>query len=182
MAKGHGGRSSSGKVVLLSFLAAAFFYAAVASILGGYSFTRSVIGGFLWAAIFLPIFLWSMRRLDRSARANRGFSSGGDALVSRQVNVGWSPGEVLDAVQIATERLPRAKVVNSENDELHIRVGMSFRSWGERLHVVLSPLDDGTLVRVTSRPLLGMTLFDYGKGEENVRHIIDCLDDGAPGR
>lgn len=182
MTKRQDGRSLSWRVVLPFFLGTAFLYAALLSILAGSPFTRSVLGGLIWAAIFIPVFLWVNRALDHSVRAKRGLGSDGGRVVIRRVNVWWSSDQVLDAVRIAAERLPHAKVVSSEKDELHIRVGMSLRSWGERLHVALRPLEAGTLVHVTSRPLLGSTLFDYGKGEENVQHIIDCLDDVASRR
>lgn len=170
----------SRRFVLFFFLGAAFLYGGTSWILGDPSFTRAAIGGLIWAALFVPMFLWAIRRLDQFTRAKRGVAgSGGGPVVTRRVNVGWSSDDVFDAVQSATESLPRARLVSAEKDELSIRVGMSFRSWGERLHVLLRPSEDGTLVCVTSRPLLGSTLFDYGKGEENVQHIIDCLDDGA---
>ncbi|MGD8151487.1 hypothetical protein [Ornithinimicrobium sp. Y1694] len=162
------------RVVLPFFLFAAAIYAGL-SMLTGESQTRAALSGLTWAALFVPAFLWITGKINAKAREKRGLANGDGPVSSESIHVRALPNEVLDIVIGTAEQIPRARVVRSDQRGVDLQMGMSLRSWGERVQVEATPQEDGTCVTVTSRPALRMTLFDYGKGQENVRRLMDAL-------
>lgn len=78
----------------------------------------------------------------------------------------------------ATEALQRAKVDESDEQAgtVELKVGVSFKSWGERVRIELSPEGEGaTRAQVTSRAALKTTLADYGKNRDNVQRVTEWL-------
>jgi hypothetical protein len=56
------------------------------------------------------------------------------------------------------------------------RTHTSWKSWGERIEVVITQAGDNrALVRIQSRPLVRLTVVDYGKGVDNVNRIVTAL-------
>jgi hypothetical protein len=58
---------------------------------------------------------------------------------------------------------------------------MSWHSWGERVTVTARPTGAGCGVKVSSRPLLPLTLVDYGRNFSNVQRMIAFLTERATG-
>ena len=96
------------------------------------------------------------------------------------------PVPVADAFQrsvSATEALKRAKVDQSDEQAgvVELKVGVSFKSWGERVRIELSPEGEGsTRAQVTSRASLKTTMADYGKNRDNVQRVTEWLQSGTP--
>lgn len=171
------------KAVLAFFVSCAVVYGLALKVLGD-SPVAAAVGGLVWAALFVPMFLWASRRTNEKSSAKRGLGQPGDdePTVQVQVHILLPPAEVIETVRSVANAMHRAKVVSATNTEVRIRVGASFQSWGEHLRVEVTRESDGARVRVTSRPVLRTTLFDYGKGKENVRQITDALQARAASR
>ena len=58
--------------------------------------------------------------------------------------------------------------------------GYSARSYGENISVTLTPQPNGTRVEVFSECAMPTQLFDLGKNEENVKGILNFLENGMP--
>jgi hypothetical protein len=83
----------------------------------------------------------------------------------------------------APEAFPRAKLKEADEQarRVELKVGMSFKSWGERVTIELAPEGDGaTRAEIGSRASLGTTMVDYGKNYDNVQRVKDWL--GGTGR
>lgn len=145
------------------------------SMLTGQSLSRGAVSGLIWAALFGPAFLWISGKVDTKVREKRGLADSDGPVSSESIHVRALPKEVLDTAIRAAEQIPRARVVRSDQRGVYIQMGMSLGSWGERVQVEALPQGDGTCVTVTSRPGLRMTLFDYGKGRENVRRLTNAI-------
>jgi hypothetical protein len=69
-------------------------------------------------------------------------------------------------------------IVKSEDQSLGRIVGtvpISWKSWGERVVVEVSGVDNDVLVRVTSKTRLPTQLVDLGKNAQNVKRFLDRL-------
>ncbi len=83
----------------------------------------------------------------------------------------------------AAEAFKKAKL--HESDEaarrVELKVGMSMKSWGERVSIELTADDESTTTaQVSSRASLGTTMIDYGKNHDNVEQVKACLSGGSP--
>lgn len=71
------------------------------------------------------------------------------------------------------------KKADSKEGTIIVRVGMSWKSFGEKITFLIKPLGNGelpqTLVKIESKPVLPTTLYDYGKNRENVQTITQFL-------
>lgn len=78
----------------------------------------------------------------------------------------------------ATGAFKKAKVTEADEGtrRVELKVGMSFKSWGEKVTIELSPADDGaTRAVLSSQASLGTTMVDYGKNYDNVQRVKDWL-------
>ncbi len=55
------------------------------------------------------------------------------------------------------------------------RIGMTWKSFGERVTVRVSPDGAGSKINIASVPLLPTTMVDGGKGVENVETVLKEL-------
>ena len=59
---------------------------------------------------------------------------------------------------------------------------MTWRTWGDVISFeVHRANDDGTRIKVSSRPALGSTLVDFGKNLQNVEQIAAFLNERSGG-
>jgi hypothetical protein len=79
------------------------------------------------------------------------------------------------AVQVLGEVSSRPVKVNGEGG-VEVRTTTSWRSWGEVLTVELRADGLVTDVKISSRPVVQLTLVDYGRGRDNVEAIAWGLD------
>lgn len=89
---------------------------------------------------------------------------------------------------------PRARLLTSTNDTIDASVQGNAFSWGERITVRLTPTNGGTSVTAETRPVMPLTLFDWGEGERDIRLLHEAVPgmdgsssqqaviDGAPAR
>jgi hypothetical protein len=94
-------------------------------------------------------------------------------------------GPMQVAVSAAREALEQlsardVRVVDGPEPVLLARAPMNLRTWGDKLSVTLTPIDEHSVrARVESRPRLASTLVDYGKSFENVERICTALGGAA---
>ena len=78
----------------------------------------------------------------------------------------------------ATEALPGSKVKSADeaSNRIELKSKMSMKSWGEKVTLELSPEGKATtLVHVTSKPSVPITMADYGKNQANVNDVAAWL-------
>lgn len=84
-----------------------------------------------------------------------------------------------EKVQLAADRaldLLEAKIIREKSSDYRIyaRAGFSWKSHGEKIEVIFSNLSINEWeIIVISRPIVPGTMFDYGKGFENVTLLIN---------
>ncbi|MCW0215613.1 MAG: hypothetical protein OJJ54_19840 [Pseudonocardia sp.] len=95
-------------------------------------------------------------------------------LASTTIPVGTPAAEVLRQGHTAAAALPRASLgtVDPEAGTISLKVGMSWRSWGERIVIGVAPrFDSATDVTITSRSAVPWTLVDHGVNARNVERL-----------
>jgi hypothetical protein len=54
--------------------------------------------------------------------------------------------------------------------------GFTWRSWGQKLEISVSPGDDGSIVVLRTWPRIAVTVADWGAGNKLLRRVADELD------
>jgi hypothetical protein len=85
------------------------------------------------------------------------------------------PAEVRRVVRLTAEDLSRSQVLTQSDSLIEIRVGFSWRSWGEIVRVEIIPGENETLVKVVSTPKLSTTVIDWGANKRNVEKVMSAL-------
>jgi len=124
---------------------------------------------------------WLSRAADRRRRlTDPAAPDAVDVGVHRRstVRVEVPAAEILRRSSDAAGVLRRGRVTAVEEADriVTLRVGMSWRSWGERVVLRLHPQSPSvTEVIVTSRPVFPWTLVDYGVNARNVERVLEWL-------
>lgn len=91
----------------------------------------------------------------------------------------WTVPASIDVVRarLLTEvgQSPRARLLTSTNDTIDASVQGNAFSWGERITVRLTPTNGGTTITAATRPVMPLTLFDWGEGERDIRLLHDAV-------
>lgn len=104
--------------------------------------------------------------------------AGAGALVPRQaVDVPVRGGGDLPyRIQAALGTLPaEVRSADVPAGRYAARTRMSWRSWGEEVTVQLAGDPSAPTARIASRPVIRMTLLDYGRGRSNVARVAAAL-------
>jgi hypothetical protein len=78
----------------------------------------------------------------------------------------------------AADAIPRSKLKSADQavNRLELRTKMSFKSFGEKVELLLSPEgESSTRVHVLSKAVVPTTLVDYGKNRGNVNCVVSWL-------
>jgi hypothetical protein len=91
--------------------------------------------------------------------------------------------QVYERALSAADAFKKARL--KESDEaarrVELKVGMTMKSWGERVVVELTADDESTTTaQVSSRASVGTTMVDYGKNHDNVERVKAWLSEGPP--
>jgi hypothetical protein len=81
-------------------------------------------------------------------------------------------------VPVVRRGVQAAKVNEADESSrsVELKVGISFKSWGERVRIELAPEgESSTRAKVSSKPSLGTTMVDYGKNQDNVNRVVAWL-------
>ena len=94
---------------------------------------------------------------------------------SRDVPIVNGP-DLADRIVAALRSLPaEVTAVDVPAGRYVARRGVSWKSWGEVVVVQLTGDPAHPVATVSSRPRLGTTLIDYGRGRRNVEHVVGAL-------
>ena len=99
-------------------------------------------------------------------------------LQRRVVEVHGDRQMVVQRVLTALAALPRAQqpTLDASWNLAEVKVGWSWKSWGEVVSArVESDASETHRVYVESRPRLGTTVVDYGKGASNVEAVVAAI-------
>jgi hypothetical protein len=100
------------------------------------------------------------------------------AVQTADVMVGLEAGEAVAATESAMRHLNvrRLKTLSDMPVRVVAHTSMSWKSWGEEVEAVITPAGEHCVhVHIQSRPLVRLTLVDYGKGVDNVNRIVTAL-------
>jgi hypothetical protein len=143
--------------------------------------TGTVAGLFFGILMSAVLGRWQSRAADRQRRlTDPAAPDAVDVGVHRRstVRVEVPAAEILRRSSDAAGVLRRGRVTAVEEADriVTLRVGMSWRSWGEHVVLRLHPQTPSvTDVAVTSRPVFPWTLVDYGVNSRNVERMIEWL-------
>jgi hypothetical protein len=91
-------------------------------------------------------------------------------------------GQMPEIVDQAASKLRGLKVISTSASSVELSRSITWRTWGERLTVTFSQLDDlHTDVSIESRPSLPTTLTDYGQGAIDIRRLHAAIVSAANG-
>ncbi len=98
--------------------------------------------------------------------------------VEETVTLPLPMAEAYERCKQATEALPKSKLKEADDaaHRVELKTKMSFKSWGEKVELSLSPEGEGaTRVHVLSKASVGTTMADYGKNQANVNDVVSWL-------
>jgi hypothetical protein len=91
----------------------------------------------------------------------------------------WTAPAPVDAVRARLleeiAQSSRARLTSAPGDTIEASVQGNAFSWGERISIVLTPTGGGTDVVVQTRPVMPLTLFNWGEGERDIRLLHDAV-------
>jgi hypothetical protein len=156
-------------------------FALFTGIFGAYAGDRAlraaVVSGVLFGTLMAAWLMWYLRRHRLRLEARGIEASNMRPRQSREIELSLPPQQALKRCADAIRALPRSRavVVDAQAGTIAARMAMTFRSFGERLVVTVLPAGGGSLVRIESAPVIPTTVFDYGKGLENVETVRGAL-------
>lgn len=131
------------------------------------------IGGLLFGS-FTAIFVWVA---SRSTKRRYG-PHAEDVHQSRTMLIDRPVSEVAKACRDAALTIRKAQLLTKSQSETEIavKVGMSWKSFGERINISIKSNAKGqSLVTIASTPSYSRTTLDYGKNFEDVELICHAL-------
>jgi hypothetical protein len=150
--------------------------------MAGYQYFRTgrlmaVVPGLVAGAIFGAGMAWYTARAE-SRLLKKGFDVGTmDPIQERRVVLDRSFPEAFKDAKDALQAIPKLKIkeMDSAAGSITASVGTTMRSFGEKVTLILSPTEGGTIVTISSQPRMTGTDADGGKGVENVESIVQLL-------
>lgn len=135
------------------------------------------IQGLFFGAFMAAWMVWWTRR-SRLRLAAKGIAVASmHPRQERQLQMSVPPTAALEVCIRALNQVPKARIVatNSVAGTVMARIGMTWRSFGERVTITVSPDSAGSRITIASTPLLPTTMVDGGKGVENVETVLKEL-------
>jgi hypothetical protein len=136
-----------------------------------------VFQGVFFGVVMATWAVWWTRRNRRRLEA-KGFSAGNmQPRQERQLLMSAPVDVALDACVRVLKAVPKARAVTTDmaSGTAVARIGMTWRSFGERMTVTVRPEGAGSRVTISSVPLVPTTYLDGGKGSENVETVLRGL-------
>lgn len=95
---------------------------------------------------------------------------------AREIKTDVPPAEALKlCASSLVDTVEGSRIVREDREagRVEAKTPLSWRSWGEKLACdVRGESDGGSTIRVSSRPVLNLTIADYGKNLTNVENIV----------
>lgn len=134
-----------------------------------------------WGVPTTILMLLVVTRLDRRTRHREGLPAKKlwEPVEVRQTLVVDAPRAVAFARAMdAIRRIPRTSIKHADGAAgvIEGRIGVTWRSWGERLTVrVQGHAEDQSEIEIVSEPRLTTTIVDYGKNQRNVDEFLRAM-------
>jgi len=141
----------------------------------------AVAVGAAWGVPTTILTLVVVTTLDRRSRQRESLPAGKlwePVSVRQKLVVDAPPAVAFARAADAISRSPKTSVKHADVDAglIEARIGVSWRSWGERLTVrVQGQAEDQAEIDVLSEPLLRTTIVDYGKNQRNVDELLRAM-------
>lgn len=145
----------------------------------------AVAVGAAWGVPTTILILVLVTMLDRRTRQREGLAARKlwePVSVRQKLVVDTPPAVAFGRAADAISRIPRTSVKHTDAAAglIEARVGVNWRSWGERLIVrVQGHAEDQSEIDVVSEPLLRATIADYGKNQRNVDEFVRAMSGSA---
>lgn len=127
---------------------------------------------------------WFSSRGERKLKAKGIDAPDLDPVQFRTVNYPGRLQEAMEVTRQAFELVRKIKPMTEATNppSLKAKTGFTFESFGEDICAEFSPSQDGTVIRISSKPRLSTTTMDMGKGVENVETIVRSLEERGAAR
>ncbi|MGC5003955.1 DUF1499 domain-containing protein [Streptomyces sp. DT203] len=172
-----------GKVFLTIAIPYGLLFGLYLAVVSGQGVASGVLGALLSGLLFGLAMATILGTMHIASVRRRGREGPADFSVKQrqQLRLALPPIKAFERAVQAVTALP-ATVTSSDSESGHIeaKVGMSWRSWGETVTIVVQPQgSSSSSVCIESRPRLRITVVDYGKNRQNVERIVGALTAGG---
>jgi hypothetical protein len=137
----------------------------------------------LWKFLFLTFFFGTTMAITLvSFHKNRLIKNGIQELTDK--NLGVNQTKSLKSELSKIELIEKLKLdpiigkmkMNETENGIVLKTGMSWKSWGEEIKIILKSIKDKEFeYEISSNPRLKTTLVDYGKNLQNVNKIENVI-------
>jgi hypothetical protein len=125
----------------------------------------------LAGVVAIPHYWWTYLRPGAAERPIDPFSPVRD---TRTISVPSSARTVHQALQLLIEETRGWRIVADAQD-LRVRVGPSWRSWGEEITITIQDQGPNCIVIASTRPVLRTTVLDFGKSQRDLDAIVRAV-------
>ena len=134
----------------------------------------------VWIIFFAVLWfiLWLTHRLGIKRKGFSLTKQNLPVVQKREMQLGLPYEQAFAVSTEALDRLPRITLKSENNSKgmLMANSRITWESFGEKIVLNIQRVDDRTTkVEIVSRPIVPITMFDYGKNLENVERIRGYL-------
>ncbi|WP_026690895.1 hypothetical protein [Alteribacter aurantiacus] len=159
-------------------IAMLFVFSAIPYGIGTYFVYGALLPTVIGSVIFATIMTITLGLLHYLGTKEEG-SFNSPIKQEAKVAITFSREDAVKRCENAINSLGGASVkdVEMEKGIVRGRTGMSFRSWGEKLSCIVEETDaEKTVVTIESRPIIPITLVDYGVNKKNVNKMKEYIE------
>ena len=134
----------------------------------------------IWIIFFAVLWfiLWILHLLGIKRKGFSLTKQNISVVQKRELRLNLSYQQAFAVCKEVIDRLPRI-TLEEENQFVGMLIfnsRITWESFGEKIVINIQTVDDSTTkVKFTSRPIVPITMFDYGTNLENVERIQGCL-------
>ena len=127
----------------------------------------------------MSIFLISMHKYRLRKKGITEFTDDNLRVLQRRTVKSKSDIEEVISLLTSDSNFENMKYTSSKN-QIHLSSRVSWYSWGEKIRITMLSDKDGEFeYEIQSKPIVSITLVDYGKNLENVNQIEELLSNVA---
>jgi hypothetical protein len=133
--------------------------------------------GVAGGVIFGLSIAWYQRSRESQLRRQGLNADDMSPIQEKSVQVPLDIESALEKSKAALTKIRKLKEssVQVASRQITAKTGITFQSFGEQINVDIKPTDSGSIVSISSRPIVVTTVVDGGKGRENVELFAKAL-------
>ncbi|MEJ0063623.1 MAG: hypothetical protein WDO70_10625 [Alphaproteobacteria bacterium] len=150
---------------------------AVFSFLQSGEIIAPLVGGVITGALFGGCMSWLNSREKKRLKL-KGFNvECTNPIQDREVLISDTQAIAFMTCKDAIGSLRKAQIISADasSGRIEARVSATWRSWGEKITIIVAPAENATNIKIRSAPILTTTMVDYGKGAENVETLLRAI-------